>query len=618
MAGAPRRCACFATRMSRGRALDIPRRGSPLSVRSAHSIEDTSHAVHRMGLDDLGDFRSARAWSTGVDSFAAHDDRPTTPPVRASDEAHDEPPRLARLDTSAASLDDDRRSDTSSSCTLPSPAAQWLGSLNGSFGSPADLDASPGSLLQHLRRSSTHRARRPERAASLTSSRSSLERAPSISAPRAPRADEEGYVFGSHTHYRLGRAIGFGEHSTVYEGTALDTTGNGRVAIKVLRNTPHPATSTELQLWLALPRHPHLLSLIHHENVREPIGCAGGGAHADERILDYLVMDFSPYGNLLQFVRREGAISDSGMHALGSARRAASGSMSAASSLEPASWTPANGSLATSLQSSPGAPESVPLVSPPRDAPRERPLYRSLSAHRRSRGIPIDVARDIMRQIASGLYSLHKVASVVHCDLKLENILAFPCEEDMGEDTTAPIAWKIADFGLAEKVQPDRHIESWSRAASLGGTLAYAAPEVVRYMDFDMPVPANIPSHAPPITEQLHTPFARDMWSLGCILYALLSGQLPFVDAMQIRLQRKILAGEFELPLRLRTGKERVELGAARDIPDEALPFRTDPELDTDEFRMQAREVLENLLELDPTTRWDIDALCQSSWLALY
>lgn len=604
--------------MSRGRALDIPRRGSPLSVRSAHSIEDTSHAIDQMGLDDLGGFRSVRAWSTGVDPFVGHEDRPTSPPIRASNDAQDAPPRL---DTSITSLDsDERRSDASSSCTLPSPAAQWLGSLNGSFGSPADLDASPGSLLQHLRRSSTHRARRPERAASLASSRSSLERASSVSTPRAPRADEEGYVFGTHTHYRLGRAIGFGEHSTVYEGTALDAPGtgtDGRVAIKVLRNTPHPATSAELQLWLALPRHPHLLSLIHHENVREPI-VGTGGTSTDERILDYLVMDYSPFGNLLQFVRREGAISETGVRALGAARRVASGSMPAAPSLEPASWTPGNGSLATSLQSSPGAPEPASLMSSPCDMPRERPLYRSLSAHRRSRGIPIDIARDIMRQIASGLYSLHKVASVVHCDLKLENILAFPCEEDTGEDTAAPIAWKIADFGLSEKVQPDRHIESWSRAASLGGTLAYAAPEVVRYIDFDMPVPANIPSHAPPITEQLHTPFARDMWSLGCILYALLSGQLPFVDAMQIRLQRKILAGEFELPLRLRTGKERVELGAPRDIPDEALPYHSDPELDTDAFRMQAREVLENLLELDPTTRWDIDALCQSPWLALY
>ncbi|WFC94048.1 hypothetical protein MBRA1_000676 [Malassezia brasiliensis] len=603
--------------MSQGRALDIPRRGSPLSVRSAHNIEDTSHAVHRMGLEELGDFHSARAWSTGVDPFAAHEDRPTTASVRASDKALDDPPRLTRLDTSTSSLDDERHSDTSSSCTLPSPAAQWLGSLNSSFGSPADPDASPSSLLQHLRRSSTNRARRPERTASLTSNRSSIERATSTSAPRTPRGDEEGYVFGSHARFRLGRAIGFGDHSTVYEGTALDTSGNGRVAIKLLRNTPHPATSAELQLWLALPRHPHLLSLIHHENVREPIG-GPGDAHAHERVLDYLVMDYSPYGNLLQFVRREGAISEPGMHALGSARRVASGSMSTAPSLEPASWRAVNGSLATSLQSSPGTPESMPLASSPRDAPRERPLYRSLSAHRRSRGIPIDVARDIMRQIASGLYSLHKVASVVHCDLKLENILAFPCEEDMGEDTKSPIAWKIADFGLSEKVQPDRHIESWSRAASLGGTLAYAAPEVVRYIDFDMPVPANIPSHAPPMTEQLHTPFARDMWSLGCILYALLSGQLPFMDTMQIRLQRKILAGEFELPLRLRTGKERVELGAPCDIPDEALPYRTDPELDTDVFRMQAREVLENLLDLDPTTRWDIDALCQSPWLALY
>ncbi|KAL7420222.1 hypothetical protein Q5752_005189 [Cryptotrichosporon argae] len=60
-------------------------------------------------------------------------------------------------------------------------------------------------------------------------------------------------------------------------------------------------------------------------------------------------------------------------------------------------------------------------------------------------------------------------------------------------------------------------------------SLPYAPPELLR---------------APPAPAGL----AQDMWALGVILHALLTGRLPFVDPFDPRLQMKILRGQWEEP----------------------------------------------------------------------
>ena len=82
---------------------------------------------------------------------------------------------------------------------------------------------------------------------------------------------------------------------------------------------------------------------------------------------------------------------------------------------------------------------------------------------------------------------------VVHRDLKLENIMMTE-----GSERGHP---KIVDFGLSKIIGPTE------TANEPFGTLGYVAPEVLK--------------------KQPYT-FSCDVWSIGCILYALLSGSLPF------------------------------------------------------------------------------------------
>ena len=82
---------------------------------------------------------------------------------------------------------------------------------------------------------------------------------------------------------------------------------------------------------------------------------------------------------------------------------------------------------------------------------------------------------------------------------------------------------QIVDFGLAKIIGPS------NTASEPFGTLGYVAPEVLK--------------------KQPYT-FSCDVWSLGCIIYALLSGSLPFDHESQKETIRMTLSDElvFDLP----------------------------------------------------------------------
>ncbi|GAA0143726.1 hypothetical protein Leryth_011875 [Lithospermum erythrorhizon] len=100
------------------------------------------------------------------------------------------------------------------------------------------------------------------------------------------------------------------------------------------------------------------------------------------------------------------------------------------------------------------------------------------------------------RMLLLGLSSAHK-KGIVHCDLKPDNVLVFPREEETYH------LLKIADFGNAKKVW-EKEMHEPGRASNHRGTLRYASPESVMYGIHGKPT---------------------DIWSLGCVILEMLTGQ---------------------------------------------------------------------------------------------
>ncbi len=131
------------------------------------------------------------------------------------------------------------------------------------------------------------------------------------------------------------------------------------------------------------------------------------------------------------------------------------------------------------------------------------------------RGIDINDAIDITSQILDGLIYAHK-NNVLHRDLKPENILTM-------EDSEKQVV-KVTDFGLA------RFIKSGSISASTAGTPIYMAPEVWS---------GNFNEKS-------------DIWSIGVILYELLTGVPPFLADNLNTLREKVEKNTFLVPTVLR------------------------------------------------------------------
>lgn len=104
-------------------------------------------------------------------------------------------------------------------------------------------------------------------------------------------------------------------------------------------------------------------------------------------------------------------------------------------------------------------------------------------------------AKQVVQQLLQALVHLHRDRSIIHGDVKPENILCGQALDDL----------QLADFGSAI-VQGSHPLPSTDMALSMG-TALYASPEVHR---------------AEPVS------FASDMWSVGVVTYVLLSGCFPF------------------------------------------------------------------------------------------
>ncbi|KAF9343850.1 hypothetical protein BGX26_005131, partial [Mortierella sp. AD094] len=120
------------------------------------------------------------------------------------------------------------------------------------------------------------------------------------------------------------------------------------------------------------------------------------------------------------------------------------------------------------------------------------------------------------QQIIVGLAFCHK-RKICHRDLKPENLLL---DDRMNV--------KIADFGMASLQKTGRLLETSC------GSPHYASPEVVTGLKYDGS--------------------SSDIWSCGIILYALLTGHLPFDDENIRQLLSKVKAGKFYMPTDISPG----------------------------------------------------------------
>ena len=119
----------------------------------------------------------------------------------------------------------------------------------------------------------------------------------------------------------------------------------------------------------------------------------------------------------------------------------------------------------------------------------------SLSALLEEAGaLPPEVALGVVAQVSSALADAHG-AGIVHRDVKPSNVL-------LHRSADGELFAYLGDFGIATSPDQDR-----TRTEGVVGTLAYGAPERHRGEDAS---------------------FASDIYSLGCLLLAALTGRAPY------------------------------------------------------------------------------------------
>lgn len=156
-------------------------------------------------------------------------------------------------------------------------------------------------------------------------------------------------------------------------------------------------------------------------------------------------------------------------------------------------------------------------------------------------------ARIFFRQIIEGIHYCHSHL-ICHRDLKPENLL-------LGLDKRI----KIADFGMASLMKQGNLLSTSC------GSPHYASPEVVMGLKYDGR--------------------KADVWSCGVILFALLTGKLPFDDDNIRRLLGKVRSGIFSMP--------------------QFLPF-------------EVKELIWGMLNTDPNKRLSLDDVLRHNWVTKY
>ncbi|KAL1785722.1 sperm motility kinase X-like isoform X2 [Sigmodon hispidus] len=153
-------------------------------------------------------------------------------------------------------------------------------------------------------------------------------------------------------------------------------------------------------------------------------------------------------------------------------------------------------------------------------------------------------ARTLFRELTLAIKYIHS-HNIAHRDIKPENILV---------DSEGHI--KLSDFGLGKR------FASGEKAKGFWGTMEYCAPEVFGHTQYD-----GLPT---------------DIWSLGVVLYLLVTGYLPFRETEHSKMKSLILSRNC------------------------CIPHHLSPEL---------QDLLNQLMTVDPTKRPSIMEVMAHPWL---
>ena len=134
----------------------------------------------------------------------------------------------------------------------------------------------------------------------------------------------------------------------------------------------------------------------------------------------------------------------------------------------------------------------------------------------RERPLPLEEALDIAIQTGEGLAVAHK-KGIIHRDVKSANLMVTPDQV------------KVMDFGLAKAVGGS----NVTKTGTTLGTVAYMSPEQAQRKPLDA---------------------RSDIWSLGVVVYEMVTGRLPFEGEDEQPVMLSIITEEHEPVTALRVG----------------------------------------------------------------
>lgn len=158
---------------------------------------------------------------------------------------------------------------------------------------------------------------------------------------------------------------------------------------------------------------------------------------------------------------------------------------------------------------------------------------RNLSELIAGRPQPAQFSAELLEKLSRAVHFAHQ-RGIVHRDLKPSNVLLATTENRdavslrQGDGETVRYEPKITDFGLAKRFVGD---SSQTRTGALIGTPSYMAPEQTGVSKYVGP--------------------ASDVYSLGAILYELLTGKPPFEAESVLETARQVVWDEPVPPSRL-------------------------------------------------------------------